>query len=274
MTSKLEKGKMPEPKNIYLCHFCGREYVPNPTDYKRGRGRFCSMGCWFDYRREQDVIKGRRLNLECLNCSSPFTTTKKETEKGGGRFCSSKCATEYHVNQGTRKIAKLKKTCQECGKEYETYPSKPHRKFCSRSCAAVSTYRSNGQVNKGTQRGRGGIKPDLGIYVRSSWEGNYARYLNHLLEKNEILKWEYEPDTFEFVAIKRGVRFYTPDFKVFLPDGKIEYHEVKGWFDAKSKTRAKRMAKYFPNVEIKLIDQRAYRELTRLYKDSIENWEV
>lgn len=118
-----------------------------------------------------------------------------------------------------------------------------------------------------------GFRDDIGFYVRSSWEANYARYLNYLIEKKEIIRYEYEPETFWFETIKRGVRSYLPDFKVYKNDGSIEYHEVKGWMDDKSKTKLKRMAKYHPQIKIVLIDQKAYNEIKKINKEIIENWE-
>lgn len=90
-------------------------------------------------------------------------------------------------------------------------------------------------------------------YLKSSWETKYAKYLDMLLKGKAIKSWEYEPDTFWFENIKRGVRSYTPDFKIEFKDGSIEYHEVKGWLDDKSKTKLKRMKKYHPEVKMVLI---------------------
>lgn len=98
---------------------------------------------------------------------------------------------------------------------------------------------------------------DRRYYLKSSWELSYAQYLDSLLESGKIEEWEYEPDTFWFEAIKRGVRSYTPDFKVEYADGSIEYHEVKGYLDSKSKTKLKRMRIYHPEIKMILVD-RAY----------------
>jgi len=119
----------------------------------------------------------------------------------------------------------------------------------------------------------GGIRSDLGIFVRSSWEANYARYLTFLVGLGEIQGWEYEPETFEFDAIKRGTRSYTPDFKVTNLDGAVEYHEVKGWMDPKSNTKLKRMARYHPDITIILIDKEAYYAIRRECKNLVPNWE-
>lgn len=97
---------------------------------------------------------------------------------------------------------------------------------------------------------------DRRYYLKSSWEILYAEYLDSLLEKGKIVQWEYEPHTFWFENIKRGVRSYVPDFLVEYPDGRVEYHEVKGYLDPKSKTKLKRMAKYHPDISLKLIDKK------------------
>jgi hypothetical protein len=100
----------------------------------------------------------------------------------------------------------------------------------------------------------GGPREDLGgLYVRSAWEANYARYLSWLKKMGRVLAWEYEPRTFVFARIKRGTRSYTPDFMVTLAGGRIEWHEVKGWLDQKSRTRLARMRRYYPNEKVVLI---------------------
>ena len=123
-------------------------------------------------------------------------------------------------------------------------------------------------------RGAGGKREDLdNIFFRSKWEANYARYLNWLVSKGELTGWLYEADEFEFKPIKKGTRFYKPDFKVWHNDGSIVYHEVKGWNDARSQTRAKRMAKYYPDVKIILIDKEWFRSANKQLARLITNWE-
>ena len=110
-------------------------------------------------------------------------------------------------------------------------------------------------------------------YYRSRWEANYARYLEWLREIGEIKSWEHEPDVFWFEKIKRGCVSYLPDFKVTENNGKIVYHEVKGWMDKRSKTKLKRMAKYYPDVELILIDAKPYKSIERQMCRSIPGWE-
>jgi hypothetical protein len=89
--------------------------------------------------------------------------------------------------------------------------------------------------------------------LRSDRERIYCIYLDMIQKWNKIKDWEYESETFRFEAIKRWVRSYKPDFKIYKLDWSIEYHEVKWWMDNKSKTKIKRMAKYYPSITIKIV---------------------
>lgn len=114
---------------------------------------------------------------------------------------------------------------------------------------------------------------DKTIYFRSRWEANYAFYLQWLLESGQIRDWKYEPDTFWFEAIKRGVRSYKPDFLVTESNGDKAYHEVKGWMDARSRTTLKRMAKYYPEIRVIVIREREYKAIRRIALGLVPGWE-
>jgi hypothetical protein len=91
------------------------------------------------------------------------------------------------------------------------------------------------------------------IYFRSSWEFYYSLFLEKLRQERKILDWKHEPKCFWFEGIKRGVRSYLPDFCITHLNGSEEWSEVKGYFDSKSQTKMKRMAKYYPDVNIRLV---------------------
>ena len=140
----------------------------------------------------------------------------------------------------------------------------------------VETQRNNGVYNRkhgswsASWRTIGGKTK----FFRSRWEANYARYLQYLKEKNEILDWDHEPQTFWFVNILRGTRSYLPDFRVINLDGSHYWVEVKGWMDKKSKTKLKRFAKYYPEEKLVLIQLRWFKENTPELKNAIEGWEL
>lgn len=110
-------------------------------------------------------------------------------------------------------------------------------------------------------------------YFRSMWESNYARYLEWLKVNGHILDWHHECKVFWFEGIRRGCVSYLPDFKVDELDGSESYHEVKGWMDDRSKTKLKRMAKYYPNVKMVLIDSKQYASLKKTISSVIPGWE-
>lgn len=106
---------------------------------------------------------------------------------------------------------------------------------------------------------------------RSRWEANYARYLEFLKKQRKIKDWEYEPCYFEFPVV-HGISRYKPDFLIHNVDGTCEYHEVKGRFDSKSKTKLNRMKKYHPLVKVVLIDSVEYYRLQKYYGKIVNGW--
>lgn len=131
------------------------------------------------------------------------------------------------------------------------------------------------QSSTSYSRAKRGRRDDLGeIFFRSSWEANYARYLNLLKKMGVVDSWEYEPETFWFGNIRRGVRSYLPDFRVKYTDRSAPiYVEIKGWMDDKSKTKLARMKKYHPEIPLELIGSRDYRALALKWKSAIPTWE-
>ena len=140
----------------------------------------------------------------------------------------------------------------------------------------VGHYRS--QSNKMTsspnhKRSVGGKREDLGgMYFRSRWEANYARYLNWLISIGQIEKWEYEPRVFLF-PVKRGNTSYTPDFKIEKKDGSCEWHEIKGWMDKDSATKLKRMSKYYPEEVVIVLGKKEYGAIAKEVRNFIPGWE-
>jgi hypothetical protein len=119
-----------------------------------------------------------------------------------------------------------------------------------------------------------GRREDLGIpFFRSMWEANYARYLNLLVQKGKVIRWEYEPQTFVFHGVTRGAVSYLPDFKVWNADGTVAFHEVKGWMDGKSKTKLRRMKQFYPEVKLIVIGEKEYKAISE-WAVLIPNWEV
>jgi hypothetical protein len=138
-----------------------------------------------------------------------------------------------------------------------------------RRAAGVTAVHRHGASWKAAWREIGGKRK----YYRSRWEANYARYLQWLKEQGSIEDWSHESDVFWFEGIRRGVVSYLPDFKVTTISGSVEYHEVKGWMDSRSRTTIKRMAKYHPTVRLVVADKDVYRSLEKGLAYVIPGWE-
>lgn len=119
-----------------------------------------------------------------------------------------------------------------------------------------------------------------GIKFRSKSECNYAAYLEWLRARGVVAGWEYEHRTFWFTpgavtkgGVRRGVTSYRPDFAVvFNPLSGHEWHEVKGYMDARSKTALARMARYYPAEKVVVIDSKYMAALKRQVGGVVPGW--
>ena len=127
----------------------------------------------------------------------------------------------------------------------------------------------------GKRGSRQGKRADLNNqFFRSAWEANYARYLTFLIKQRKVHAWEFEPETFWFEEIKKGTRSYLPDFKIWKTEDSDPYYvEIKGWLDPQSKTKLKRMAKYYPDVRVELVNAKEYNAIKKSVSMLIPGWE-
>lgn len=204
---------------------------------------------------------------------------------GAKKYCSTRCRSSAErekkrsvdgPGKGWAKGVEFapRAECEICSGAFRADPgrrAKGKARFCSVRCR-TSYFAQNRIFPTAGKRGRGGRRADLGnAYFRSRWEANYARYLNWLKANKQIVDWEYEPSTFEF-PVKRGSKFYTPDFLVTEKNGEQAYHEVKGYMDQKSATKMRRMKTHFPKVRILVIDKNAYSAIAK-NMGGLPNWE-
>lgn len=256
------------------CRLCEKKYRQSRSD-QIYCGSVCSSRAW---RERQE-----RFYKNCLSCGARYYRTASNQ-----KFCSLNCqrkeeAKRKKITGGQGKGWSLgiesvpRQTCEVCGGNFYAAPArivKDQGKFCSYGCKGVFMAKHPEyfpQVKN--KRSNSGKRRDLDDrYFRSSWEANYARYLNFLIKNKKIFKWEYEVDVFEF-PIKRGSRSYLPDFKVWVTPDSFEYHEVKGYMDQRSATKLKRMSLYHPKIKMVLIDGPVYREIAKDVSSLIQGWE-
>jgi len=60
--------------------------------------------------------------------------------------------------------------------------------------------------------------------VMNKGEAAYAQYLEERKRAGEIVEYLFEPEKLRLADLA----FYSPDFFVMLPDGGVEFHEIKG----------------------------------------------
>ena len=96
---------------------------------------------------------------------------------------------------------------------------------------------SNGIWKRGRYRG---------IWLRSSWELSFAKYLDR-----EKINWKYEPKRFKL----RSGRTYCPDF--FLPKYD-KYIEIKGWWTKAAKRKFKQFRSQYPEIKIEVLEAKTW----------------
>jgi enolase len=111
------------------------------------------------------------------------------------------------------------------------------------------------------------------MFLKSMWEKLYCGYLHYLRKGGQIKDYWYENETFWFEGVKRGVVSYKPDFKVEHMNGVIEYIEIKGYETSQDRTKWRRMAKYHPDVRLRVVGKDFFKTNSPKLKVLIKEWE-
>jgi hypothetical protein len=248
------RERNPKPPRIKKCLQCGVDYS---VDYKRGikafqNSKFCSLKCFSISQKSKDGLTPNQRFARKMGRTKKFTAEWYEKIK-------SRTITAMHRPDVQEKIRAKRSPLSE---EHKMKVSETLKGIMPKNLSSTGNY---GNVKMGEYLCSKGY-----VYFRSKWEANYALYLDFLIKNGDILKWDYEEDMFFFEEIKLGTRSYTPDFKVTNNDESVEYHEVKGYMDSRSKTKLKRMAKYYPDTKLILIDAVPYKSMISNLKGLIK----
>ena len=87
-------------------------------------------------------------------------------------------------------------------------------------------------------------------------EARYAQYLELLKLAGEVVKWDFEPVKLRLA----DSTFYTPDFKVLLPNREVEFHEFKGFWRDDARVKIKVAAELFPEWRFVAVQEVAKRD--------------
>jgi len=224
-----------------ICKFCGREYKT------RGKS-FCNKECEGKFRTKYKIKQGgpikTMLDRVCLCCGKTFSPVHSTN-----KYCSKTCAGKYRYHN-------LEDKCFIDKRPKER--SIEHRRKLSINMA--ERMKNTSCKTKGV----GGIREDIGHYVRSRWEANICR----ILKENNVI-YEYEPDVFHLIKEDGSTISYIPDIKI----SSNYYVEVKGWETEKSKIKTKLMREQNPDIFILRIEEKEYKYLLKTFSSKIDKWE-
>jgi hypothetical protein len=126
---------------------------------------------------------------------------------------------------------------------------------------------------KGSGRGKGGIRKDIGHYVRSTWEANICRVLKYF-NKN----YDYEKHRFK-ISLNNIDYTYCPDLKINNTFWEIKGHakSSKNWIcfckDCVRNRSTMEEVKNKYKIKIILIGNEEYNHFKNRFKKVIKGWE-
>lgn len=205
--------------------------------------------------RSQAMLEKHKLGKHFTDASKALLSSKAKERWESEEFkarCRQNSIEKYGVSHWTQTEQGRKKI----GDRAKKYRASEETKMKLR-LAAAKRLREGRHSN--SFFGKGGFREDIGFYVRSKWEANFARYLLHTKQE-----FQYEPDSF---LLPDG-RTYTPDFKV----GDV-YYEIKGWWTSTAKEKYQLFCEQYQNVSVQIVDEVMYRKLVEQYAPLIAGWE-
>lgn len=218
-----------------VCDNCG---IEKKVLYKNRNHKYCSRGCAISWRNKNKVwtIEKRKK----------LSTSQKERLKNPKNLDSAIKSMLYarkFIKRKPRAWTKTKKPSKEKLKEIYGHSGKENGMYGK-------------QPPKGAGRGKQGYRSDIGHFVRSTWEANFARILQY---KN--CKYEYEPERFDII-INNNKKTYCPDF---LIDNYI-YFEIVGYLDNSHINKIVAFREKYPIYKLIVIDKKKYSKLIEKYK--------
>ena len=175
------------------------------------------------------------------------SVTQIAKENNISNTCLYRIFNKYMINRRTQKEAGrlriIKYLCKDCGRQVSRKEYKRCKICENKRKHKLGILNCKGKNNHFYGKHR---KPNFikyrNIWMRSSWEVAYAKYLD-----KQKIKWQYEPKYFDLEKTT-----YTPDF--YLPETDM-YIEIKGYKSNVFIKKFKLFKKLYPNIKIKILDE-------------------
>ena len=228
------------------CQKCGKQI----SGQKEGKSKFCyrcSAGFYRNPSKKESIEKIKAARIKFY--------------QQGGKPWNYGVTTEN--NEIWRRTAK-KISKALTGKSLEDRYGKEKADKLKELMSEKFRGKGNPMFGKPCPHGKRGYREDLGHYVRSTWEADFARIL-----KVHNLNYEYEPKIFRLIKSNGEVIHYTPDFYVKSDN---TFYEIKGWLRDLDKEKIELFQKQYPQYNFILISATKFAEFALRYKELI-NWE-
>jgi len=129
-----------------------------------------------------------------------------------------------------------------------------------------AAYAEGRRKTSGGGSARKGFREDLGHFVRSSWEANFARLLKFLNRD-----YKYEPRRFVFVLSSGEETSYLPDFYIVDLN---RFVEIKGFWREGHREKLRQFLSAHPEIELDVVGANEYALLEEKFSKLVPNWET
>ncbi|MBI5306315.1 DNA polymerase III subunit alpha [Candidatus Wolfebacteria bacterium] len=228
------------------CKTCGRQI----NGQKEAKSKFCYKCSASFYRNPSKKESREKIRVARMNFYNQ-----------GGRPWNQGLTAENNetLRKASKKISKALR-----GRPLEELWGKERAEKFKKEQSKRTQGENNPMFGKPSPHRKGGFRKDLGHYVRSNWEADFARILNLY-----GVKYEYEPKIFELVEANGQKLHYTPDF--YTPQNNT-FYEVKGWMRDLDSKKIELFKKQYSQYKFILINTARFAELALRFKDLIK-WE-
>ncbi|MEI6378486.1 MAG: DNA polymerase III subunit alpha [Candidatus Falkowbacteria bacterium] len=229
-----------------LCRNCGKQ-IDGQNDGKSDFCYRCSASHYSNPSKAQSRIKMKAARANFF--------------QNGGQTWNSGLTIETSdiLKETSRKIAMALE-----GQTFEGRYGKEVADEKKRLMSLRSSGKNNPMFGKTPPHRKGGFREDLGHYVRSAWEADFARILNL-----HGVAYQYEPKTFELKKNNGETVNYTPDFYTEIDN---TFYEIKGWMHDADQEKIDLFQAQYPEYNFVLISSTKFSEFAMQYKKLIA-WE-